>query len=81
MLWKMVCAHLSLGKTAVRSEDHLRFNLAKTLSPSHAETRRTKTMHCNVLVLTRVWADAWSTAATDSEVLDSMSSKTISMFS
>lgn len=36
---------------------------------------------CNVLVLTRAWADAWSTAATDSEVLDSMSSKTTSMFS
>lgn len=38
-------------------------------------------VQCSVAVLTRAWADAWSTAATDSEVLDSMSSKTSSMFS
>ena len=33
------------------------------------------------LVLTRAWVEAWSIAATDSEVLDSMSSKASSMFS
>lgn len=32
-------------------------------------------------VLTRAWVDAWSIAATDSEALDSMSSKASSMFS
>ncbi len=32
-------------------------------------------------MLTRVWAEAWSIAATDSEGLDSMSSKANSMFS
>lgn len=33
------------------------------------------------LVLTRAWVEAWSIAATDCEVLDSMSSKATSIFS
>ena len=32
-------------------------------------------------MLTRAWVEAWSIAATDIEVLDSMSSKASSMFS
>lgn len=70
---------------AITNAAHLRFSLAWTYqrhsSSNHAETSETQTTLRSVLVLTRAWADAWSTAATDSEVLDSMSSKTSSMFS
>lgn len=58
-----------------------RYRAHGTIITSHAQTCLNRDSGVRFLVLTRAWVEAWSIAATDSEVLDSMSSKTSSMFS